>query len=56
MDSTLYPPDTDSPQESSEDNLDNDSLDEFGPVAADSGVSEVGSQRPASETGTAWAV
>ena len=44
MDSTLYPPDSESPQESSEDNLDNDSLDEFGPVAADSGVSEVGSQ------------
>ena len=44
MDSTLFPPDTDSPQEYSEDNLENDSLDEFGPAAADSGVSEVGSQ------------
>ena len=45
MDSTLAPPYTDSPQESSEDNLESDSLEEFsGPLAADSGVSEVGSQ------------
>ena len=45
MDSTRTSPFTDSPQESSEDNLENDSLDEFGPVAGgDSGVSEVGSQ------------
>ena len=44
MDSTPISPFTESPQESSEDNLENDSLDEFGPAAADSGVSEVGSQ------------
>ena len=45
MDSTLISSFTDSPQESSEDNLEDDSLEEFEPaVGADSGVSEVGSE------------
>ena len=35
---------SESPQESSEDNMEEESLDEYGPVA-DSGVSEVGSVR-----------
>ena len=41
--SSLLSPYSESTHESSEDNLDNDSLDEEGPVA-DSGVSEAGSQ------------
>ena len=42
-DSSLFSPDTETNQESEEDNVDSDSLDDYGPVP-DSGVSELGSQ------------